>query len=241
MSRSFSNWPLWQHNKAFDSVPRLRWQATILFLATSLGIAGPAFYFTNPNTPPALQILLLILGSYASAIGAVAALLFARSPADSAAFKHRLANWRVPFPLYVEALITPSIAWLAAAIANSLLSNRQFFQWANLPAFPIVFITLFFFQFAKDGRPGNCGAYGRFMQDVKNLPGFVNVPDNWFPLYFEYRSLLSQTPAVTAEIATVCNAGGGDVSAQTDLAVVDFVDRTQQRLYQMIAEAQSMP
>lgn len=115
--------------------------STIIFLTISFGIAGPAFYFTKPEAPPAFQILLLVIGSYAPAIGAGAALIFARNHADSIAFKHRLAIWRVPFPLYLEALITPSIAWLVAAITNGILGNSQSFQWASLLTFPIIFIT----------------------------------------------------------------------------------------------------
>jgi hypothetical protein len=119
--------------------------------------------------------------------------------------------------------------------------DRVAFVDALTQAQNVYYAKLFFFQYVKDGHPGNCNAYVQFMQDVKNLPGFVDVPDSWYSLYYEYRALLAQTPAVTVEIANVCAAGGGEVSSQTDQAVVDFVDNTQKRLYQMISEAQSMP
>jgi hypothetical protein len=88
------------------------------------------------------------------------------------------------------------------------------------------------------GHVGNCHWYlGVYNQWVTSRAGFTDVPAPWLALYAEYRALIHQAVAVSAEIQSVCSTGGGTVSEETDAAVRDFLAVARPRLQQMIAAA----
>lgn len=97
-------------------------------------------------------------------------------------------------------------------------------------------------QIFSGAKSGDCGSYiGWFALWVTEAPGFEDVPPEWYPLYSEYRSLLHQAVSVTWEIHEVCDAGGGTVSKETDVAAQAFIEWAYPRSEEMILEAQRLP
>jgi hypothetical protein len=69
---------------------------------------------------------------------------------------------------------------------------------------------------------------------------FSDVPAQWQPLYSEYRSLIAGAFEVTQPIYNVCSAGGGAIDDTTDQQIINFFDAGQNRLYQLIRQANSL-
>ncbi|MCA9976268.1 MAG: hypothetical protein KC413_10980, partial [Anaerolineales bacterium] len=76
---------------------------------------------------------------------------------------------------------------------------------------------------------------------ILEAPGFTDVPPDWQPLYVEYRSLLQQVVAVTAEIRPLCTGTGGELSAESTQAILNFVSWAYPRSEQMVVELSSLP
>lgn len=76
---------------------------------------------------------------------------------------------------------------------------------------------------------------------ILEAPGFTDVPADWQPLYVEYRSLLQQVVSITTEIRPLCSGTGGEVSAETTQAIVDFLSWAYPRIEQMVVEVNQLP
>ena len=113
--------------------------SSLVFVIVAFTIAWPAFFLATPQASVPLQVVLLILGSYAPAIAALAALALDQSAVQTHAFQQRLRNWHSRPAFYLIAVVLPTAVWLAAAWLNSM--PTQAIQWANLMVFPIVFAT----------------------------------------------------------------------------------------------------
>jgi membrane protease YdiL (CAAX protease family) len=86
----------------------------LLFLLVAFGIATPAFLAITPNTTAISSFALLMIGSYAPAIGAMVTLRLQGSPEKRLEFKERLLRWRVDLSWYAIAVLLPSGVWLIA-------------------------------------------------------------------------------------------------------------------------------
>jgi len=96
--------------------------------------------------------------------------------------------------------------------------------------------------FAETGKPGDCGTFNGWTRLwIIEAPGFTDVPAAWQPLYAEYRSMLSQIVSITAEIRPLCGGEGGQVSAETTQAIVNFLAWAYPRSEEMVAEAATLP
>lgn len=96
--------------------------------------------------------------------------------------------------------------------------------------------------FAETNKPGDCGTFNGWTRLwIIEAPGFTEVPANWQPLYAEYRSMLSQIVSITAEIRPLCGGEGGQVSAETTQAIVNFLAWAYPRSEAMVAEAAALP
>lgn len=77
--------------------------------------------------------------------------------------------------------------------------------------------------------------------EIHSAHGFVNVPDKWQALYFEYRTLLHQAEA---RLPKGYGCLDGTLSAPppnvTPAPITDLFDTIQNRLYLMISEAQAL-
>ncbi len=96
--------------------------------------------------------------------------------------------------------------------------------------------------FAQTGKPGDCGTFtGWTMLWILEAPGFTDVPADWQPLYAEYRSMLSQVVNITTEIRPLCSGQGGQVSPETTLSIVNFLEWAYPRSEAMVTEAATLP
>jgi hypothetical protein len=90
--------------------------------------------------------------------------------------------------------------------------------------------------FAQTGKPGDCGTFlGWTRLWIVQSPGYTDVPSQWWPLYYEWRSLLKQVANLTLEVRNICGgSGSGSVDAQP---IIDFLSWAYPRTEQMVTEA----
>jgi hypothetical protein len=100
---------------------------------------------------------------------------------------------------------------------------------------------VFYFNYVTAGNVGNCSAALRERDHWLNAFGFTDVPVAWIGLYYQYRVALSQAVDATEPIATLCAAGGGTLSQETDQAIYAALDAAQNQLYQVEQQAATMP
>jgi hypothetical protein len=81
----------------------IRNRSSLIFLLLAFVIAWPAFFLATPQAPIPLQVALLVLGSYAPAVAAWAALAAAQNVTLTRAFQQRLRNWRSRARFYLIA------------------------------------------------------------------------------------------------------------------------------------------
>lgn len=74
------------------------------YFVLSFAIAVPVFWLYTRQTALLAQLLLLILGSYAPTISALAVVMLSHDP-GGAAFWQRLRNWRASKKVYLVAFI----------------------------------------------------------------------------------------------------------------------------------------
>ena len=87
------------------------------------------------------------------------------------------------------------------------------------------------------GAYGSCIGFGSPHKNwTTHLPIYTDLPDKYYPLYAEYRSIIRQAVSTTMEISTVCAGGGGEVSEQTDAQVVQFLSWVMSRTEAMVQE-----
>jgi hypothetical protein len=96
--------------------------------------------------------------------------------------------------------------------------------------------------FEQTGKPGDCGTFvGWTRLWFLESPGFTDVPEAWQPLYVEYRAMLRDIANLTSEIRPLCNGTGGEVSAETTIALFDFLAWAYPRMEVMVVEANQLP
>ena len=90
------------------------------------------------------------------------------------------------------------------------------------------------------GAEGNCYTFLNSLKDWTTALGFTDVPEAWYPLYYEYRLMLQQAVSVTEPINTACTAGGGKIPDETDQLIISTFDSLKNRSLQMISEAEAL-
>jgi hypothetical protein len=106
----------------------------------------------------------------------------------------------------------------------------------------LYYTHVFYFRFHLNGPASStaCELHYRFLSSVYGLPGFTDVPDAWYGLYYEYRHLLEPAPSLANAYGSVCSSSDDAHHAHTQ-AIVDYVDATEKRLSQMMGEASAIP
>jgi hypothetical protein len=139
-------------------------------------------------------------------------------------------NPRPVAPLYADTPIQPFSP--EAFIASLYKTTASFSDWLK-----------YFDGVVNGGVTGNCDNYWKHFNEWKFMPGYSDVPDAWYSLYYEYRSLLQQAATITIPIANVCGASGtigGDVSDENDKAIITFFNEATiwpNRLGQIVSAA----
>ncbi len=87
------------------------------------------------------------------------------------------------------------------------------------------------------GLSGSCIGFGNPHKNwTTHLPIYTDLPDKYYPLYVEYRSIIHEAVMATQEIANICADGGGEVSDETDARVVQFLSWAKPRTEAMVQE-----
>ncbi len=159
-------------------------RSSLVFLVVAFAVAWPAFFFATPQAPVPMQVALLILGSYAPAIAATAALAVDGNVGQTQAFRQRLRNWRGGGRAYLAAVALPAVVWLPAALLHSALAAPQPIQWARLLAFPLIFVTNWGEEAGWRGL-----ALPRLLVSLRPLPASLGLGLVWgafhLPLYWQ--------------------------------------------------------
>lgn len=88
------------------------------------------------------------------------------------------------------------------------------------------------------GKSGSCIGFGSPHKNwTTHLPIYPEVPDKYYPLYAEYRSIIHQAVMATQEIANVCADRGGEVSDETDAQVRQLLSWAVPRTEAMVQES----
>jgi hypothetical protein len=92
----------------------------------------------------------------------------------------------------------------------------------------------------RERNRGDCGAYlGWYTLWVTRAPAFVNVPDPWVQLYYEYRVLLLNAVIVTTQIRVGCPAvDPGPYNRNQD--PIGFFAAAYPRIEEMVSEAHQL-
>lgn len=86
---------------------------------------------------------------------------------------------------------------------------------------------------------GSCLEFNAYRERWINSPNYFGMSEPWLSLHSEYRSLLAGAVAVTVPIHNVCGEGGGDVSPEDDVKIVNYLDMAQNRMYQLLLQAKA--
>ncbi|HLF26138.1 MAG TPA: hypothetical protein VJG32_07370 [Anaerolineae bacterium] len=92
----------------------------------------------------------------------------------------------------------------------------------------------------ESGKPGYCFNYYHARTEMLGAFAYSATPPEWQPLYFEYIRLLDGTAFVSTPVFSVCEAGGGEIDAETSQKMLDYAQAAELRLFAMIQEAQTL-
>ena len=76
--------------------------------------------------------------------------------------------------------------------------------------------------------------------DLLGIVAFSGAPEQWHSMVNEYHSLRGQAIRIIEPVHAVCQAGGGVVSGEVAQQIIDFFDMAQNRMYEMLQQAQAM-
>ena len=91
----------------------------------------------------------------------------------------------------------------------------------------------------KGDHVGNCLLFNGSREKWVNAPNFFGMSEPWLSMHNEYRSLLAGAVEVTVPIHNICGQGGGNVSPEDDVKIVNYLDMAQNRMYQLIQQAKA--
>ena len=112
----------------------------LYFFILAFAISWPAFAVYGSGAPPSSQFLLLIVGSCAPAI---AALAISSATRDRPSLRQRITRWRVARVWYIISFILPTATWLVSALATSALSGSVQPAPGSLVFVPVILATSF--------------------------------------------------------------------------------------------------
>lgn len=127
-------------------------------------------------------------------------------------------------PLYED---TPVQPWDQGAFVSAVITTGDLVE----QFYP------FFGRAVKEG--GSCPHFWSQYGDWKGQPGFTDVPSDWFPLYFRYRTVLEDLRNIANPITQVCINGGGSISDETDKAILAGMENLLPESRQLVAEVQA--
>jgi hypothetical protein len=98
-----------------------------------------------------------------------------------------------------------------------------------------------FGSIAKGDHLGYCNMFFLRRNDILGIVAFTGAPDPWTAMVDEFNAFRTEALVAIEPINVVCQGGGGRVPEDVDRHIIDVFDRAQNRMYQMLQAAKTMP
>lgn len=92
----------------------------------------------------------------------------------------------------------------------------------------------------KGDYVGSCNMFIMKRDELMAIAAFTDVPEQWKAMVDEYHSLRTQAFVATDPIHQLCKGRGGTISEETARTFTSLLDRAQNRMYEMLQQAQAM-
>jgi uncharacterized protein len=167
-----------------------------IFIGVAFAIAIPVFALSTPETPTAIQLILLFVGSYAPTVAALAVLELSQDEVGSQALRNRVWKWRLGLKWYLLVLLLPTVIWLLSSTILRPFDGHRTIQVSSLAYLPVIFVTNFGEEIGWRGF-----ALPRLLTKMRPLPsslllgliwGVFHVPLYWGrPVYMALNFILT--------------------------------------------------
>jgi len=100
----------------------------------------------------------------------------------------------------------------------------------------------YFQSIVTNGVRGDCSTFFGYRNAmITGQVAYEHVPPVWYALYYEYRVLIHEAVSNVEPINMVCGAGGGTVSDEQDLIILQGLASIIDRAQALLARAAAMP
>lgn len=93
---------------------------------------------------------------------------------------------------------------------------------------------------AATRQPGSCLVFNQYRNEIMAIPNFTGAPEPWTAMVAEYNDLRTQAFITVEPIQALCQGGGGTLAEGEDRKIIDFFDRAQNRMYEMLQQAKTL-
>lgn len=139
------------------------------------------------------------------------------------------ATPRVEAPVFAQTILHP---FEAGHFRNEL---------NELVRFQHQFLT-YFRRIVETGEQGNCWNFYQYRNEmIFSQSAYPEVPDQWYGVYYPYRVLIHESVANVQAITEVCDAGGGELPADSDQAILANLEAYVSRAQGLEAQATGIP
>jgi len=94
----------------------------------------------------------------------------------------------------------------------------------------------------NNGGTGSCNNFYSYRNElIVSQAGYNDVPDVAYNAYYQYRVLVHEAVGLVGPITAVCDAGGGTITIEQDLAIIAGLTSVIGRAQLVQAEAAALP
>jgi hypothetical protein len=153
---------------------------------------------------------------------------------------------RTPKPTAVPVTLAPTTA---PVVSSGAVPPPQVFQFSGdgfrqYLDYAHVKYQVFLAEFgsvAKGDHSGSCLWFFQRRNELLGIVTFTGAPEPWTAMVEEYNSFRTQTLTVIEPLNALCGGGGGAIPEGLDRQITDLFDRAQNRMYEMLKQAKTMP
>lgn len=92
------------------------------------------------------------------------------------------------------------------------------------------------------GETGDCGAFYSYRNEmIVSQAAYDYVPPEWYSIYYRYRVAVHNAVNAVTAITSVCDAGGGNVTGESMLNMLDALNTVVSIGQGLVAEAAALP
>lgn len=100
----------------------------------------------------------------------------------------------------------------------------------------------YFQRVVEQKEQGQCYTFYNYRNEMlASQAAYENVPPVWYAIYYEYRVLVHEAFANVQPITAVCDAGGGTVSDEQDLIILQGLASIIDRAQALVLRAAAIP